>query len=148
MKARRLGAYLLAVLVAYVLATVSATQHVAGSLESMDVEVGAGTRLAMIGHDLIGMTSSFLPLVALGLLIAFLVAALIVRRAQGLRLLLYPLAGAVAVVCVHLALKAAFGITAVAAARTLGGLAMQALAGAVGGYVFARLGRPRAAVSA
>ena len=49
------------------------------------------------------------------------------------------LAGAAALLAVHLGLKAAFDITPIAIARTGAGLAVQALCGACGGYLFARL---------
>lgn len=139
MWARRIGWFLLAVAVTYVLAVVSASQHVAASLESMGARVDFGTRLAMIGHDLVGMAGSFLPMVAVGFLVAFLVAGFLARRLPLWRPLLYALAGGVAIVTVHLALHAAFGITPVAVARTAGGLAVQGLAGAVGGYLYARI---------
>lgn len=142
MWAKRVGSFLLSVALAYALAVIAATQAVVGSLDSMGVDIGFGQRLEMVAHDLLGMTSSFLPLIAIGFLIAFVVTGLILRRAPGARLILYPLAGGVALVAVHLALHAAFGITPVAAARTIGGLLLQGLAGAVGGYVFARVGSP------
>lgn len=143
---RRIGSFLLAVAVAYGLAVISATQHVAASLEGMGVEVDVGTRLGMIGHDLAGMAASFLPMVAIGFLVAFVVAAWLARRLPRGRPLLYALAGGVALVTIHVALKTAFDITPVAVARTTAGLLVQGLAGAVGGYFYARLtGTPRTA---
>ena len=78
--------------------------------------------------------------------ITFLVTAMLVRRLPGWRRLLFPLAGAVAMVALHLTLKAAFDITPIAAARSGTGLLLQALAGAVGGYVLTltKPGTPRA----
>jgi hypothetical protein len=136
---RRIGAFVVALAVTYVLAVISASQHVAGSLESMGVDVDFGTRLGMIGHDLGGMATSFLPMVAVGLLIGFLVAGLLNRWLPDWRFVLYGLAGAVAMATIHLALNAAFDITPVAVARSGFGLGMQMLTGAVGGYLFARL---------
>ncbi len=135
---RRIGSFVLAVAATYVLGVISASQHVAASLESMGAEVDFGTRLAMIGHDLGGMATSFLPMIVIGLLVAFAVAALLLRWLPRYRYLLYTLAGAAAVVTIHLALNAAFDITPVAVARSLGGLLVQGLCGAVGGYVYAR----------
>jgi hypothetical protein len=51
------------------------------------------------------------------------------------------LAGAVAVVSIHVALNLAFELTPVAVARTNGGLLLQALAGAVGGFTYISLTR-------
>jgi len=138
MWARRMGSFALAVALTYVLAVISASQHVAASLEGMGAEVGFGTRLEMIVHDLGGMATSFLPMILIGLLIAFGVAASLLRWLPRWRYLLYTIAGAAAVVTIHLALNAAFDITPVAVARTGAGLVVQALCGAVGGYAFAR----------
>lgn len=136
---RRIGSYLLAVAVAYVLAVISASQHVAASLERMGAEVGFGTRLEMIAHDLLGMAGSFLPMIAIGFLVAFLVAALLLRWLPRWRLTLYTLAGGLAIVTIHLALNAAFDITPVAVARSVEGLMFQGLCGTVGGYLYACL---------
>ncbi len=135
---RRIGSFVLAAAVTYVLAVISASLHVAASLESMGAEVGFGTRLEMIAHDLGGMATSFLPMILIGLLVAFAVAALLLRWLPRYRHLLYTLAGAAAVVTIHLALNAAFDITPVAVARSGVGLLVQGLCGAVGGYAYAR----------
>ena len=132
----RLGIYLLAVAVAYILATVSATQSVVSSLGSMGIEVGAGDRLAMTLKDLTGMAGLFLPMVAFALLFALLAAALLCHWWRRLRLPLYLLAGATGMVTIHLTLNLAFGITPVAIARTPSGLISQAVAGAIGAYVY------------
>ena len=60
---RKLGIYLFAVLVAYGLAVVTASQHVVSSLASMGVEVGLADRLAMTLADLAGMAGMFVALV-------------------------------------------------------------------------------------
>jgi hypothetical protein len=134
--ARRLGAWLLAVAAAYVLAAVTATQHVIAQLSGMGISVTFSERLAMTGRDIVGMAGMFLPMVAFALLIAFMKAALLCRWLSRWRLPLYLLAGAVAVVCIHLGLNLAFGITPVAVARSTGGLLLQALAGTAGGFTY------------
>ena len=48
-------------------------------------------------------------------------------------------AGAAALVCIHVTLNLALGLTPVAIARSPGGLLVQGLAGAAGGYVYTRL---------
>ena len=63
-------------------------------------------------------------------------AALICRYRPGWRVPLYLLAGAVGVVCIHLALSLAFAVTPIAIARTYGGLLLQGLAGAGGGLTY------------
>lgn len=135
----RLGIYLAAVALTYILATVSATQHVVAQLASMGIDVGLGDRLAMTVRDLAGMAGMFLPLIAFALLAAFLVTALIVYCWGRWRIALYVIAGAAAMVTLHLALHLAFGLTPVAIARSSTGLLVQALAGAAGGYLYVRL---------
>lgn len=142
MLARRLGVYLAAIGVAYLLAATSATQHVASSLNSMGLPVSIGTRLNMTVQDLAGMAGMFLPLIAFGFLVAFLVTALLCRWWGRWRIPLYTLAGACALACIHVTLNLAFDITPVAIARSLPGLLVQAAAGAAGGYTYVFFSQP------
>ncbi|MBT8135820.1 MAG: hypothetical protein KJO54_02275 [Gammaproteobacteria bacterium] len=134
--ARRVTVFLLALFVTYVLAASAATQSVLMRLREMGIRITLDHRLSATGHDLIGMATSFLPLLALGLLLAFVVTGWINRWFEGWRVALYVLAGAVAVIAVHAGLKLALDITPVAAARTTGGLMIQAAAGAAGGLIY------------
>lgn len=135
----RLLIYLSAVFTAYLLATVTATHSVISSLAGMGVELSFSQQLSMTLGDIAGMAGMFLPMVAFGMLIAFMTTALICRYFNRWRIPLYVLAGAGALVCIHLALHLAFGITPVAVARTAGGLTLQAIAGAVGGLTYVLL---------
>ena len=139
--AGRLAAYLAAVGVAYLLASITATWSVIASLARMGVEVALSDRLAMTLTDIAGMAPMFLPMVAFALLIAFMSAALLCRWLHRWRMPLYLLAGATALVCIHLGLHLAFGITPVAIARSDGGLLLQGAAGAVGGFCYLTLVR-------
>lgn len=138
---KKLGIYLAAVATTYLLATVTASWHVASKLAGMGVALDLAARVSMIAHDLAGMAGSFLPLIAAALLIAFLVTALLYRLLGRARILLYVLAGAVALLTLHLALHAALGLTPIAIARESSGLLLQALAGAAGGFVYIVLNR-------
>jgi len=135
---RVMGAFLLAVIVGYVAAAAATTQSVMARLADMGVEVPLGDRLLTTGQDVVGMASSYLPIIAIAFAIAFPVAALILRWRPQWRWFGYPLAGAVAILVVHLALEATFGFTPVAAVRTTLGLVIQVICGAVGGWVFLR----------
>jgi hypothetical protein len=132
----RLANYLAAVLVAYMLASVMATLAVIASLGRMGVDVGTADRLKMILEDIGGMAGMFLPMVAFALLAAFLVTALLCRWLRRWRRPLYILAGAAALLAIHIALNLAFGLTPIAAARTGAGLFLQSLAGAAGGLTY------------
>ena len=135
---RTLGAFLAAVLVTYVVAATAATQSVMGRLSDLGAPVTMAVRAESTWHDLLGMATSYLPILAVALLIAFPVAALVVRFMPGWRAVGYPLAGAVAVLAVHIILEQLLMITPVAATRTLAGLGVQVLCGALGGWVFLR----------
>ena len=140
---KKFGIYLASVLAAYILAVAGASWHVANRLASMGVPLDAGERMAMTARDLAGMAGMFVPIIAFGFLVAFLVTALLCRWPRALRpmacLALYALAGFAALVCVHVTLHLALGLTPVAVARTVTGLLGQGLAGAVGGLVYRHL---------
>jgi len=137
----RLTIYLAAVVITYLLASVMATQSVISSLSGMGVGVSFSERAAMTLQDIDGMAGMFLPMIAFGLLIAFMAAALICRYLNQWRMPLYIIAGAAALVCLHLALNLAFSITPIAIARTASGLLLQALAGAAGGFTYVYLSK-------
>jgi len=134
-----LFAWLVAVLATYALACLAATQSVAARLGGMGIPVSFAERLQMSGQDLLGMAGLFLPLVAVGLLLAYLVAGWLGKRQVSRRTGLFMLAGAVAMLCIHIALRWSFDLDLVAVARTPLGLLSQALAGAAGGYLYTRL---------
>lgn len=140
---KKLTVFMAAVLAAYLLASATATQHVANALVSMGIELKPADRLAMTFQDLLGLASSLLPLIALGLLIAFVVAAALLhwplRNRPRWRLPLYLLAGFTALVMLHVLMNLALGLTPIAIARSPFGIIVQGLAGSVGGLVYARL---------
>lgn len=135
---RVLAAYLAAVLVAYGAAATAQTQSVMNHLVAMGMPVTAADRVTATAHDLLGMASVFLPLVAVALAIALPVAAWAIRRLPHWRRIGYPLAGGVALLMIHTLLYQAYGIHGLAASRTTPGLTLQALCGALGGWVFLR----------
>lgn len=145
--ARRLGYYLAAVAIAYGLASIFATQSVISSLADMGVAVPVADRINVTLRDLAGMASMFLPMVAFALLMAFMTAALLCRWLSRWRLLIYLVAGATALIGIHLMLQLAFGLSPVAAARTAGGLMLQGAAGAVGGLCYLALIRRQPALA-
>lgn len=142
---RVVAAFVAAVVVAYALAAFAQTQHVMNRLGDMGMTVTGQDRLAATLHDFVGMAPLYLPMIAIGFAIAFGVAAGIIRLAPRWRGLGYPLAGGVAVLAIHVILNQLLDITPVAGARTAMGLTAQVLAGAIGGWAFGRLQRPRAA---
>ena len=142
---RAIGAFLCAALATYALGAAIATQMVLSEVAALGMPVSFGVRASAALHDLVGMATAYLPLVALSLLLGFTAAALLVRFLPSWRIFCYMLAGAAALLALHLILYATFGMHPVPATRTALGLAAQTAAGALGGCVFGWLGsRPRA----
>jgi hypothetical protein len=136
---RVLKAIIPAVLLAYALASILSTQTILAAVQAMGLEVSAGVRLSTTVQDMMGMIPSYLPLILVAFIIGLPVAAGLSRLLPNQRALLFTLAGFAAVVALHLIMKAALGITGIAATRTLTGLLFQGLAGAVGGYCYCLL---------
>ena len=123
--------------VAYALASLAHTQTILAALGELGVQVAPGERLATSLGDLAGLWPYAL-VIAVGLALGLLAV-----RAPPRRLVPLPptardaLAGALAVASALLAMRLAFSITPIASARGATGFALQCLAGAVGGAVFA-----------
>lgn len=121
---------------AYALGSVLATQVILARIEAMGFPVTLRDRLHATGHDLLGLAGSYLPLMAVAYLFALPVAVALSSRLPRLRVVLYGLAGAAAVTAIHLVMKQVLGLNGIAAVRDPHGLALQALAGWFGGYLF------------
>ena len=89
----------------------------------------------------IGMFATYAPLLAVAFLVALPVILLVCRGRPGWRRIGYTTGFFAAVVVMHWLMPMVLNVTPVAATRMFGGLIQQGLAGAVGGYVFYRLGR-------
>lgn len=133
---RVLKAYVAAVFIAYLLASLAATQVVLWHVSAMGVGVSLADRLSASVHDLLGLASSYLVLIAVAFALAMPAAAALCRRLPRERALLYTLAGFTAIVALHMAIKAVLGVSGIAATRSLPGLLSQGAAGAVGGLCF------------
>lgn len=130
-------AYLAALITVTVLGTVFQTQFNLAALANLGVPIPPDVRLQATGYDLLGFPPSFTPIMAAGLLIAFIVAAVLVRWLPNWRGALYALAGATAVFTAIQTMNIIFEIAPVAATRGLFGFASLILAGAAAGWVYA-----------
>jgi hypothetical protein len=154
---RRLVAFLIAALVMAVLGTAMHSLFVqeawlaaaAQANTGAPVALSIGDRLAWIGHDIVSMEVGTAPnappygvLTSVGLLIALLAAGL-VARFTGLRLIVFAVAGAVAMFVLFTALKMTVGTVGVFGARGVFGLGAQMLVGAIAGFAYARLTQPQ-----
>ena len=140
---RRIVAYFAAVAATAVLGCIASTHFVLRGLTELGVSIGFGEWLRALGHDVLGMGPMLGILVAVCFLIAFPVAALIVRFLPNLRTVGYVAAGGVAILVALYSMEAALATVPIAGARTPAGLAAQGVAGAAGGFVFALLSRQR-----
>jgi small-conductance mechanosensitive channel len=131
---RGVTAYTVGVLVAYIVGSVIGTQMILYSVSTMALEVTLNARLGSTVNDLVGLSASLLPMMAVSLVIPWLVCDFVTRRHPHLRSpLLYGLTAAFAIAILHIALSQIFGMDVFAPARTLAGLLGQCLAGAIGG---------------
>ena len=144
---RALLAYLVAVIVTYITGAFFASQNnlsqvaeIISEKPEIGLSITFSQRLDAAFHDITHMVQSYLPLIAVAFLIAFpvsgLLSSMVAPRRRGL---FYVLAGFVAVITLHISLKAAFDVWGVAATRTLSGLITQGLCGLLGGYIFHRM---------
>ena len=139
MLVRVVASYVAAIVAAAVLACIVNTQFTLAGLASFGMEVSLSDRLSATVHDVLGMGPPYMVVLAVGFVIAFVFTAILLRWVPGSRTVWFSAAGAVAVVAAILIIKYNLGGTVVGAARTPLGLGGQALAGAAGGWLFARL---------
>ena len=125
-----------AILGTYILGVVLATQMNLAELEALGVRITLRDRLHASGHDLLGLSVTYLPAISAALLVAFPAAGYLARWAPWARLALYLLAGASALVGLHLIAKAVLGLNHIAGARGIDGLFLQAIAGSFGAYIY------------
>lgn len=139
MPGKKLIAWLLAVLATYLVAATLVSFFNMASLRDIGVELTAAHLLGAAWHDITHMYDLYLPIIAVALLIALPVAWWLATRGIADAKYLYPLAGFVALLTVHIAMYLVFGMSAIAATRELPGLLAQGMAGALGGLVYFRL---------
>ena len=142
---RRIGAFACAVLVTYLAGAALSTQAILHEVSSFGVPVDFATRIAAILHDLAGLAATYLPIIAIALLVAYPVTALVLRFVPGPHAVAYAIGGAAALFALHSLLFAVLGMHPLPATRTGLGMALQAAAGAIGGMTFAGIARPRPA---
>ncbi len=138
---RNITGLIAATLVTAVIGSIFSTQSVIAGLQSINVDIPFGTRLSMTVNDL-GILSALGPLTAICFVVGFIVASLCVRYLGGNRTVWHIVAGATALMTTLLIMKAIFLITAIAGTRTVVGFLSFGLAGAIGGWVYAKITAP------
>ena len=135
-------AYAAAVATTFVFATVFYTQQVLAKQSSIGAVYTPAQQFETFFQNLIGLAPAFGVVLAVALLVGFLVAAVVKRILTPLAPLAYPIAGAAAVATAIWAIENLViggGVGAIGGARGPLGLALQSLAGALGGFVFTLL---------
>lgn len=128
-------AFAAAVLVAAILGSVAQTQFNLAFIAQLGVEVPLAVRLESTVADLVGFAPLYAAAVAVAFAIAFSLTELVARR-MAWRGSLFAIAGGAAIAVAILLANAALPMTPVAATRVVSGIAVLALAGAVGGWVY------------
>ena len=137
---RYTGGLILAVIVTAFLASIISTQRVIGGLTELGTDVSFGDRVSMTGYDAIHFGTLYGIFIFIALTAAFAAGGLVFRLAKFGRLIVYCVAGAVAMLVMLLAMQEVFfGVPIVGGARDEFGLALQMVAGGIGGAVYAAM---------
>ena len=135
---RNVFGFVVAVMAATVLASIFSTQFVVAGLQAIGVEIPFGTRVSMTVTDL-ALLRIYLIMGGTAMLVAFVVAGACARWLRGSRQVWFAAAGFAALTCVLMLVESLLGAMLIAGARSPPGLLSQGVAGAFGGWVFARL---------
>ena len=141
-KLRYLIAFIISVLAASIIASMFSTQFVVAGLRELGVEIPVATRLAMTFGDL-AILKSLGIIISLCFLAGFLVAGLVKRTLGGSRLSWYAMAGGLSLTAALLLMEQVLQLMPIAGARSTAGMFTQGLAGAIGGFIFAQLTKPK-----
>jgi hypothetical protein len=131
--------FLGAVLFSTVLASTVGTQLVLSEIQGFGLDITLRERLLFTLHDMIGFGPTLSILIGVTFLIAFLIAALALRKLGGNRIYWYMAAGFTSLPLTLLLIRLVMGVSVFAASRTLAGILLVALCALSGGWLFARL---------
>ena len=147
---RRVGAFVVAVAAMVVLGSAAHSYFVQRAWSSA-AGLASGTvpaaipfadRISWVAHDIFGMILPYSALTSIALLVAFLIAGALARF-SGFRVIVFGVAGALALFALFTIMKSALGTVGVFGARGPAGLAAQMAVGAVAGVLFAGVTRSR-----
>ena len=133
----RLISFLLAGLVAYVVAVLFYTQINLSNLTDLGIDISFSDRLGAAWHDLLSMTGMYFPIMLVALLVAFCLAAIVIRFLPNLRILGFVVAGISGVLALVLFFSSFLGTNPIAVTRSSLGLLSQCGAGGMVGLVYA-----------
>lgn len=141
---KRIGGWLAAVLTTVILGVCLQTQNVLARLENIGADVGFADRVSMTFYDIFRLGSLYIIFVSMALAVAFLLGGLVYHFAKFGRPIVYVVAGATAILVMLFAMKMRFfDVHLIAGARDGFGIGLQMLAGAIGGFAFAWITKPK-----
>src|ERR1700729_178893 len=119
-----------------------AWSHAAGQASgTTPVSIPFADRISWAVHDLFGMFLPYCALTSVALFVAFVIAGRLARL-TGSRVIVFGLAGGLALFVLFTGMRNLLGSVGVFGARGAAGLAAQMAVGAVAGVLFARLTMP------
>ncbi|CAG0984463.1 hypothetical protein MYXO_02050 [Myxococcaceae bacterium] len=134
---RTAAAFVAAIATATVLGTAASTHFVLEGLVEAGAEIPLADRIGAVGQDLVGLGPTYALVVTPALAVFLLVGARLLRSVPFPPLLVFPTAGALALLVTMAALPVAFGVMPISGARSGDGVAAQMVGGIVAGAVFA-----------
>ena len=138
-------AWLAAAVATAVVGSALQTQRVLSRLDGVGADITSDERVSTTLYDLQHFATLYVIPITVGMLVALGAGLLVYRKVGFGRPLVFAVAGGVAMLVMLVAMKEAyFGVHLVGGAREAPGLALQALAGALGGLLFAALFPQRA----
>jgi hypothetical protein len=143
---RRAGAFVVAAAAMVVLGSAAhsyfvqrAWSHAAGLADATaPVAIPFVDRISWAAHDLLGMFLPYCALASVALFVAFMIAGGLARL-TGFRILVFGLAGAIALFVMFTIMRSVLGTVGIFGARGPAGLGAQMAVGAIAGVLFARL---------
>ncbi|MBH0058758.1 hypothetical protein I6F65_17585 [Pseudoalteromonas sp. SWXJZ94C] len=135
---RILPSFLVSWLLTFSLASLFHSQYVVNQLVNVGVVVSLSDRINLTLDDWVGLLPTYGAIIAVALAIAFLVTVQLNKKVQKYSTQLFVIAGIMAFAIVLIAIESIMNIHIIAGARGWGFYA-QLLAGAMGGFVFAKL---------
>lgn len=135
--------FVVSVVITYFLATLFYTQQILSGYQAIGAVITTQDQLTTFVENFAGLTI-YGVILTIALLVGFLVAWLLKKILRPLALVAYPVAGGVSVFVTIILIESQLGGGAgiIGGARTTIGMALQALAGLVGGIAFELL-RPK-----
>ena len=137
------AAYIAAVIAATVLASIFNSHQILAGHKALGADIPMNDQLTTYWSDLLNFTPSYGAVIAIAFAVAFVIAFFLKRVLKPLAPVAYPVAGAAALGAVLGAIELAYpGTGAIGGAQSVLGIALQCLAGAIGGTIFMMM-RPR-----